>query len=321
MARNENGPNLSFRDDPMFKRVMEREDICKGVIERIIGQPIGKVEYHNTEQERRLGPGARSVRMDSYLVESGGDVFDVEMQIEYNSLLPLRFRAYQSVLDGSFLKRGQDYSDLRESYIIFICMKDPFGEGLPVYTVERSCRESQSVRFDCDSHWMALNASAYGELGEDDDLGKLLEYVYTNRVSAGDALVESIDAEVARNNEDRGWIMTMIDSITIAEQEASIRGKLRGLEEGRAEGRELGLAEGRKEGREEGRKEGRKEGRAEGHGEGLEEGLKKGQVKGENRYAELVGKLIAENRIDDIKAANDDPAVRKELYREFGMED
>ena len=40
---------LSFCDDLMFKRVMEREDICRGVIERILDMPIGKIEYHNTE--------------------------------------------------------------------------------------------------------------------------------------------------------------------------------------------------------------------------------------------------------------------------------
>lgn len=34
---------LLFSDDPMFKRVMEREDICRGVIERIIRVPVGKV--------------------------------------------------------------------------------------------------------------------------------------------------------------------------------------------------------------------------------------------------------------------------------------
>lgn len=158
MAKRENGPRLSFHDDPMFKRVMEREDICKGVIERVLGMPVGKVEYLNTEQERRLGPTGKTVRMDSYLVESGGD-----------------------------------------------------GDGL----------------------------------------GRLLEYVYTGRVPAGDSLVESIDSEVMRYNDDRGWIMAMIDSITIAEQEAGIRGKLKGFEEG--------------------------------HGAGLEEGLRKGQAKGENR--------------------------------------
>ena len=54
---------LLFSDDPMFKRVMEREDICRGVIERIIRVPVGKVVYHNTEQEVRGLPWGKTINM------------------------------------------------------------------------------------------------------------------------------------------------------------------------------------------------------------------------------------------------------------------
>ena len=133
---------LLFSDDPMFKRVMEREDICRGVIERIIRVPVGKVVYHNTEQEVRGLPWGKTIRLDSYLVESDGRPFEVEMQVGRCPAFPKRLRGYQSVMDAATLRRGEDYDRLKESYLVFICLEDPFGEGLPVYTVERTCLES-----------------------------------------------------------------------------------------------------------------------------------------------------------------------------------
>lgn len=119
--------------------------------------------------------------------------------------------------------------------------------------------------------------------------------MYTGSVKRDDALLEEIDAEVARNNGNREWVMTMFDSITIAEQEARVRGHLQGLEEGHQEGLKKGMQQGMKQ--------------------GLEQGLEEGQ----SRYAKLVDKLLDLGRVDDLKAANKDPEVRKRLFEEFGL--
>lgn len=292
-------PKLKFHDDPMFKRVMEDERICRGVLERILSMPVEEVSYHNTEQEMRMGPNGKTIRMDSYLVESNGRIFDVEMQVGHNAVLPLRFRGYQSVLDGGFLRKGEGYDYLHESYIIFICMEDPFEAGLPVYSLERFCREDPNLDFDCRSHWIALNASAWWELDSDNKLAMLLKYLYTGEVSKGDSLIEHIDFQVTQNNNDREWAMTMIDSISIAEEEARIRGRMKGI----AEGREEGLAQGRAEGKAQGRAEGKAEGR----------------IEGERRYAQLVSKLMELGRFDDLKLANVDDNTRTRLFEEFGL--
>lgn len=138
-----------------------------------------------------------------------------------------------------------------------------------------------------------MNASAYSDLG-DTLLGRLLRYIYTDKVTEGDELLERIDAEVERYN-DTEWAMTMLDSMFVAEQEARIKGKRLGREEGRAEGREEGREEGRAEGREEGREE------------------------GQERYAKLVELLMEADRLDDLKAASSDPQLRDRLFAEFGI--
>ena len=59
--------------------------------------------------------------------------------------MPERARYYQGAMDVDCLKSGQDYKDLKNSYVIFICIPDIFGKGLPVYTFENLCRQDTSV--------------------------------------------------------------------------------------------------------------------------------------------------------------------------------
>ena len=60
-------------------------------------------------------------------------VFDVEIQTAKQGDLALRTRYYHSAMDTSLLHSGQYYTELKESYVIFLCMFDPIGKGLPLY--------------------------------------------------------------------------------------------------------------------------------------------------------------------------------------------
>ena len=72
---------------------------------------------------------------------------------------------------------------------------------------------------------------------------------------------------------------------------------------------EIHFENGREEGREEGRKEGRKAGR------------KEGLQQGEDHLGRLIQALMADNRLDDVKAASSDAEVRRRLYQEYRMEE
>ena len=67
---------------------------------------------------------------------------------------------------------------------------------------------------------------------------------------------------------------------------------------------------GRAEGEAKGRAEGEAKGRAEGEAKGRAEGEAKGRSEGENRLAELISKLLAAGRNDDIERASKDPQYR-----------
>lgn len=65
------------------------------------------------------------------------------MQTTTSKNLPKRTRYYQGMIDLNLIEKGSDYSDLKKSYIIFICMQNPFKQNdLHLYTFENRCNEN-----------------------------------------------------------------------------------------------------------------------------------------------------------------------------------
>ena len=63
-------------------------------------------------------------------------------------------RYYQSMIDIDSLMKGEEYENLKESYILFICKDDPFKDdkenlfSLPCYTFKNTCAENDAVNLD-----------------------------------------------------------------------------------------------------------------------------------------------------------------------------
>lgn len=271
---------LEFKDAPVFGRVMRDPEICKGVLERILGFAIDHVEYLNTEDALDPATDAKGVRLDVF-AKGAGRVYDVEMQIAYDPTLGRRMRYYQASIDQACLGKGDHYDLLPESYVVFICLTDAYGRGLPVYHLERRCDEDATVRIADDSHWLVLNASAW-EADADPLRGRLLQYVYGSE-SAEDALIDQIADAVREVNADAAWRERAMGFMTV---EHSRRAREHGF-------RRLGQEEG------------------------LKEGMKQGLEQGEERFAALTDKLLDEGRVEDLKRAANDPSFRDALFSEF----
>lgn len=297
-------PRIEFSNHYMFERVMMDESICRGVLEAILGFQIGQINYLNAEQAFEPGPHSRGVQLDIY-AKDDSRVYDIEIQCRPEPMLEKRFRYYQSAIDAGLLSKGNDFDVLPDSYIIFLCTQDPFGVGLPAYTLERTCMESKDVPFEGSSHWMVLNTTAW-KRAVNAELRNLLRYVQDGNVGT-DGFVRKIDDAVSKANDDSRWVSKVWSVSTIEENEARRNRILRRQAE--AEGRAEGLAEGRAEGLAEGLAEGRAEGRV--------EGLAEGRAEGEERYNRLVEKLLASDRIDDLRKASEDQAYRNALFDEF----
>ena len=63
--------------------------------------------------------------------------------------------------DTDSLDAGQFYSELKESYVIFLCPSDLFGKGLSRYTFENTCLEDRNVKLEDKTHKIFFNFNAY----------------------------------------------------------------------------------------------------------------------------------------------------------------
>lgn len=63
---------------------------------------------------------SKSVRLDVYVNDDAGTVYDVEMQTTSSKDLPKRSRYYQGMIDLNQIEKGAFYRDLNKSFVIFI---------------------------------------------------------------------------------------------------------------------------------------------------------------------------------------------------------
>ena len=159
----------------MFGAIMKNEHICRGVLERLLRMNIGKIEYPTLQKSISPFYESKGIRLDVYTSDES-HVFDIEIQTSIPPDLGKRTRYYQSMMDSDNLLKGQNYNDLKESYVIFICLSDPFKLGLPVYTFRNICEENPSAELNDKSYKVFYNASAY-EKETDKELFALLQYI------------------------------------------------------------------------------------------------------------------------------------------------
>lgn len=132
---------LNLTNAYLFAAAMQDEEICRNVLEIALNKRISRVKAH-VEQVLFLDSEFKSVRFDVYASDEEEVSYDVEMQNDFGRDLPRRCRYYQAELDVSSLKPGEDYKELKPSYIIFICAFDPFGKGRYQYVFEEYCKEA-----------------------------------------------------------------------------------------------------------------------------------------------------------------------------------
>ena len=73
------------------------------------------------------------------------------------------------MVDSKMLDEGQEFRQLKDSYIIFIYKHDKFRKGLPVYHIDRYIRETEEL-FDDGSHIIYVNGNYKGN----DEIGQLM---------------------------------------------------------------------------------------------------------------------------------------------------
>ena len=175
---------LTFADDGMFQAVMKNPEASAELVERLLGLRVKSVKYPKLEKKIAPYYATKGVRLDVYLKDVD-KIIDVELQTYEMDALGKRTRYYQSMVDIDSLMKGEDYSELKDSYILFICKFDPFRNkrnqphGLYRYTFRNVCAENSLVNLDDKCLKVVYNASAYGQ-AEDPKVRALLKFIQTN---------------------------------------------------------------------------------------------------------------------------------------------
>ena len=145
------------------------------ILQAALGTDV-RIEYPELQKSISGRYGSKGVRLDAYVEDDAGTVYDVEIQTAEKKSLPKRARYYQSLIDLHILEKGEDYAALRKSFVIFICTYDPFGKGRYVYTFESLCREDTGVALGDEAAKVILNAKGHvGEISA--ELKALLRYM------------------------------------------------------------------------------------------------------------------------------------------------
>jgi len=194
--------NLKISNDFMFAKVMRNPELCKGMLERLLGITIDHIEYPKEQKVIDIAKDSKSVRLDVYLKDGKGTVYNVEIQTSSNRNLPKRTRYYSGMIDLNAIEKGADYSELPKSFVIFICTFDAFGKGLWRYTFENICKEDPEVSLDDETYKVFFNTRGIkGNISQ--ETKNILKFIENNTTQ--DDFTEKLAQEVQRVKENKEW--------------------------------------------------------------------------------------------------------------------
>lgn len=228
---------LPLRNDFMFGEVMRTGEICQLFLEELLGIHIRRIEFIDKQKDLSDSYTHHGIRLDVYLRDEAGTVFNVEMQSVRNDDLPKRARFYQGAIDRNELPKAVNYDELPESYVIFVCDFDYFHIGKAVG--ERVSFLKGTETEYCDgSHVFFLN-SHYTEGNASASILEFLDMIRTNDLEKAyeTPLGQKAKARVQAVRSDKEL---EVSYMTIAQKMLDERrmGFREGHAEGRAEGRE-----------------------------------------------------------------------------------
>ena len=250
---------FDFTNDLIFRWVMEREENCLAILRAILPE-LKITAVKRRENEHPVNYLAfddeRGVRFDAIIEDDRERFYNVEMQVANQPGLGKRVRYYQAQIDQETLKKGENYDDLRESYVIFFCAFDPCGQDRRLYQFHYYEDNDRQLRLSTNSHVILINA--LGTKGQITPALAAVLDVMNRRRDNQNPLAISLVKEIDGYNRDKKRRRALMNLKMRLKDEWKL-GLSEGLDQGRAEGKAEGLSQGRAEGLSQGRAEGRDE--------------------------------------------------------------
>ena len=240
---------LTIKDNFLFGAVMMEEEICRGFLERVLGFSIAQVEVCR-EKSIVYHPEYRGIRLDVYAKDEKNTHYNIEMQVVKKPELGRRVRYYHGQIDMELLLSGRDYTELPDTYVIFICDFDPFGEKKYCYTFENHCQEVPGLGLGEGSRSIFLSTMGENDEEVSKELVRILRFV-------------KADLEESERDFEDEFICHIQETIRRIKGSRKMEERFMILEEmlrdERAEGKAEGIAEGKAEGIAEGKVKGKAE--------------------------------------------------------------
>ena len=102
----------------------------------------------------------------------------------------------------NILEKGENYKNLKKSFVIFICTFDLFGLGRHVYTFENRCIEDLELPLGDDTTKIILNTK--GTLDDvSPEMKKLLNYI--DGEAPSDEFTEELEQAVKKVRDNEKW--------------------------------------------------------------------------------------------------------------------
>lgn len=227
---------LNLEDDFLFAKVMSDKDICKEFLEKLLKVEIERVEMPENQKVIDILLECKGIRLDIYVKDENNTVYNIEMQRSNQKNLAKRMRYYQGNIDLDCITKGEDYSNLSMSFIIFICTFDYFNKGRHKYTFENICTEDSSIKLNDESQKIIL--STKGVMNDlSDELLEFLRYIENSNdeeaEKASGNLVKHIHDRVKKvKNDDTVEVefMTLLERDREKREEGIEIGEQKGIE-------------------------------------------------------------------------------------------
>ena len=159
-------------DDFMRELFRNNLELAQFVLRIIIDKPDLTLTKEETQYDLQHLFGERSICLDVFGVDDSGQQYDLEVQRDDGGASPHRARYHSSAMDVDNLKEKQKFSDLPNTYVIFITENDIFGKGKAVYPIERM-NLATGEPFNDGEHILYING-AYENKEDTSDLAKLI---------------------------------------------------------------------------------------------------------------------------------------------------
>lgn len=194
--------NFRLMDDDFFTKCFDGNKECVELVLRIIMDKPDLMVLDARTQVFIANLLERSVRLDVLATDEKNQKYNIEIQRADKGAGNKRARFNSSMLDANLLKKGGDFPDLPETYVIFITENDVMGKGLPIYSIERCIMETGEL-FGDGEHIKYVNGKYRGQ----SQLGRLMhDFSCTN---ASDMYYKTLAERVRFYKEDKEGVEIM----------------------------------------------------------------------------------------------------------------